>query len=61
MCLDISSPTYKTFVLNSSCDVVEAWKLRIELFEEGSVVVGVCEDAIDTSYYVGRFKDGWGL
>ncbi|CAD7941466.1 unnamed protein product [Amoebophrya sp. A25] len=61
MALDISSPNYKTFVLNSSCDLVQAWKMRIELFEEGSCVVGVCEDTIDTSYYCGRFKDGWGL
>ena len=35
--------------------------MRIELFEEGSCVIGICEDSIDTSYYVGRFKDGWGL
>merc|ERR1712066_791733 len=50
MALDISSPTYKTFILNSSVDLVGAWKMRIELFEEGSCVVGICEDNTDTSY-----------
>lgn len=41
--------------------MVDCWKLRIELFEEGSVVIGVAEDTADTGYYVGRFKDGWAL
>jgi len=62
MCLDISSPSYKTFVLNSNCNLVTSWKLKVELFEEhSSVVVGVVEETADTGYYVGRFKDGWGL
>lgn len=38
-----------------------AWKLKVELFEEGSCVVGVAEETVDTGYYIGRFKDAWGL
>jgi len=35
MCIDISSPSYKTFILNTSVDLVEAWRLKVEIFEEG--------------------------
>jgi len=61
MCLDIGSTHMKTFVLNCPCQLVESWKLKIELFDEGSYVVGVCSDECDPDYYIGRYKNGWGL
>lgn len=35
--------------------------IQICIDKTGSLVIGIAEDSVDTSYYIGRFRDGWGL
>jgi len=61
MCMDLSGDGFRTYLLNTSCDLIAKWKLKVELYQEGSVVVGIAEEGADVSQYVGRYSNGWGL
>lgn len=61
VCMDLAHDAYRTFVCSASCDLVRQWRLQVDKFEEGTVVVGVAESTVDPDHYVGRFTEGWGL
>ena len=61
MCMELGGNQLQTFILNSPCDLVHSWKLKVELFDGGACVIGVAEPTADPHHYIGRFRDGCGL
>ena len=41
MCMELGGNHLQTFILNSPCDLVHSWKLKVELFDGGACVLGV--------------------